>query len=113
MVSGSPDLAKLPLLPASMPVDAIAGRIAVTTNLFGQQYMLKDFGDIAVPVDSALADAKQGALYAGPGANRVTVPCGSVSVTQVPGWLRKSVGNLAPAPPVTCWHLTETTDAVW
>ncbi len=113
MVSGSPDLTKLPLLPVSIPVDAIAGRITVTTNLFGQQYVLKDFGDIAVPVDSALADARQGTLHAGPGAGKVTVPCGSVSVTQVPGWLSKSTGNLAPAPPVTCWHLTETIDPVW
>jgi hypothetical protein len=113
MTPGSSDLAKLPLLPITVPVDAIAGRITVTTNLFGYKYVLKDLGDVIVPVSSALADAKQGALHDGPGANKTTVNCGTVSVTQLPSWIKESTSKLAPAPPVTCWHLTETTDALW
>jgi pimeloyl-ACP methyl ester carboxylesterase len=112
MVPSSGDLAKLPLLPASIPVDAIAGNIAVTTSLFGHTYALGNDGDIIVPVTSALADARQGALHAGPGANKTTVNCGSIPVND-PGWYSQSRSLKAPAPPVTCWHLTETTDSRW
>lgn len=113
MTPGSGDLDKLPFLPVAVPVDAVAGRITVTTNLFGHKYVLKDLGDVIVPVSSALADAKQGALHDGPGANKTTVNCGTVSVTQLAGWAKESASKLAPAPPVTCWHLTETIDAPW
>jgi pimeloyl-ACP methyl ester carboxylesterase len=112
MVPNSGDLAKLPLLPASIPVDAIAGNITETTSLFGHTYVSGNDGDIVVPVASALADARQGALHAGPGANKTTVNCGSIPVNDT-GWYSQSRSLKAPAPPVTCWHLTETTDARW
>jgi pimeloyl-ACP methyl ester carboxylesterase len=113
MVPGSSQLAKLPLLPGSIPVDAIAGRITETTELFGRSYVVRDFGDIAVPVASALADAQQSALHAGPGANKTTVNCGIVPDWELKLWVARSISQKAMASPVTCWHLTETTDAVW
>jgi len=113
MSPGSADLAKLAFLPGIVPVDALAGQITVTTNLFGAKYVLKDLGDVIVPISSALADAKQGALHDGPGANKITVNCGTVSVTQLPGWIKASASKLAPAAPATCWHLTETTARTW
>jgi pimeloyl-ACP methyl ester carboxylesterase len=112
MAPSSGDLANLPLLPASIPVDAIAGDIAETTSLFGHTYSMGNDGDIVVPVASALADARQGALHAGPGANETTVNCGSIPVNEI-GWYSQSRSLKAPAPPVTCWHLTETTDPRW
>jgi hypothetical protein len=111
MAPGSSDLGKLPYLPVPVPVDAIAGQITVTTSLFGHTYVVEDFGDVIVPVSSALADAEQGALHSGPGAGRTTVDCGTISVPEIHGWIDASVSKLAP--PVTCWHVSETTDAVW
>jgi pimeloyl-ACP methyl ester carboxylesterase len=112
MVPGSPELAKLPLLPASIPVDAIAGSIGETTSLFGHTYVIGNAGDFIVPVASALADAQQAALHAGPGANNTTVNCGTIPVNDK-SWYSQSLSLKALAPPVTCWHLTETTDARW
>ena len=118
MAPGSSELAQLPLLPASIPVDAIAGRVTFTTNLFGStlggiQAVVKDDGDLVVPVTSAIADAQRGALHAGPGAGNTTVDCGSVPLQLLDEWSAASAALKAPAPPVTCWHLTETTDARW
>jgi hypothetical protein len=118
MAPGSSELAQLPLLPASIPVDAIAGRVTFTTNLFGSilsgiPAVVKDDGDLVVPVTSALADAQQGALHAGPGAGSTTIDCGSVPLQFLDEWSAASAALKAPAPPVTCWHLTETTDARW
>ena len=113
MVPGSSQLAKLPLLPAAIPVDAIAGQITETTELFNHSYVLNDFGDIVVPVTSALADAEQGALHAGPGANKTTVNCGTVPVWDLAVWIGQSIAQKTLASPATCWHLTETTNAVW
>ena len=118
MVPGSSELAQLPLLPASIPVDAIAGQVTFTTNLFGSvlggiSTFVKDDGDLVVPVTSALADARQGALHAGPGANSTTVDCGSVPLELLDEWSAASAALKAPAPPVTCWHLSETTDSRW
>ncbi len=69
-------------------------------------------GDIVVPVASALADDRQGALHAGPGAGSTTLNCGSIPASDI-SWYHESLSLKAPAPPVTCWHLTETTDARW
>jgi len=121
MAPSSGDLAALPLLPASIPVDAIAGDITFTTNLFGSVLNavspgfggVGDDGDIVVPVASALADAEHGTLHAGPGANSTTVNCGSIPLNNIVAWGAASKVLKATVLPVTCWHLTETTDSVW
>jgi hypothetical protein len=117
MDPGSQALAKLPLLPASVPVDAIAGKITLRTSLFGGGPLditgldIGDVGDIAVPVASALADGQDGALHSGPGSGSVTVPCGSIPVNALDIWGVRSA--LLHGPAVDCWHLTEATDPVW
>jgi pimeloyl-ACP methyl ester carboxylesterase len=116
----SPAIASLPALPSTVPLDAIAGQVTVTTSLFqlgtfritGQ---LADLGDLVVSEASALDDAPPtspahpgtSAQHPGHGAGAVTVPCGTVSVATLAG-----VGPPVP-PSVTCWHNTETTNATW
>lgn len=118
MIAGSSELANLAPLPASIPVDAIAGEITFTASLFGSAFGginggITDDGDIAVPVASALAEAPSGTAHAGPGAKSTTINCGSIPIDQIGAWSAVSLAAKAPAPPVTCWHLTETTNPVW
>jgi pimeloyl-ACP methyl ester carboxylesterase len=117
----SPAIASLPALPSTVPLDAIAGQVTVTTSLFqlgtfriaGPQ--LADLGDLVVSEASALDGAPPtspahpgtSAQHPGPGAGAVTIPCGTVSVATLIG------GGPPVASPVTCWHNTETTNATW
>lgn len=121
MVPDSNDLRALPLLPIAIPVDAIAGKVTFTTDLFGSSLNLisgglgglGDDGDLVVPTASALADASSGKLHAGPGSGSITINCGSIPIDQLGIWGPVSLALKAPAPPVTCWHLTETTNSTW
>jgi pimeloyl-ACP methyl ester carboxylesterase len=118
IVAGSTKLANLAPLSASIPVDALAGKITFTTSLFGSVFGginggITDDGDIVVPVASALAEAPSGVAHAGSGAKSTTIDCGSIPIDQIGAWSAVSLAAKTPVPPVTCWHLTETTNAVW
>jgi pimeloyl-ACP methyl ester carboxylesterase len=114
MAPGSHDLAALPWLPPGVPVDALAGDLSFTANLFGWTRSY-DVGDGVVPVDSAQAIARDGTGQLRPSAQAPTpIPCGSVPIdAHIGDWGKQSLAMRAPAPPLTCWHLTETTDPAW
>jgi hypothetical protein len=96
---GSPELNNLPQLPASVPVAALAGQVAVTTQLFGRTVTLAgNAGDLVVSVPSAHAAAHE---YGGVG-GASTIDCGTAAVPITVGWK-------APA----CWHGTETSNPLW
>lgn len=118
----SQDLSALQPLPAKIPLDAIAGQITVATSLFnlgpfpvvsGPQF---DLGDLVVPVASALDGAPPtspphpgtSSPHPGPGSGTVTIPCGTVSISNLIGPEPESISLH-----MTCWHLTETTNPVW
>lgn len=125
-VNGTPSraIASLPALPSTVPLDAIAGQVTVTTSLFqvgifriaGPQ--LGDLGDLVVSEASALDGAPPtspphpgtSAPHPGSGSGAETIPCGTISVATLIG---VGSGLGAAVPDVTCWHETETTDAVW
>jgi hypothetical protein len=125
-VNGNPsqDIASLPTLPSTVPLDALAGQVTVTTSLFqlgtfritGPQ--LGDLGDLVVSEASALDGAPPtspphpgtSVPHPGPGSGAVTIPCGTVSVATLIG---VGPGPGAVTPYVTCWHETETTSLSW
>jgi pimeloyl-ACP methyl ester carboxylesterase len=125
-VDGTPsqDIANLPPLPSTVPLDAIAGQVTVTTSLFqlgtfqitGSQ--LGDLGDLVVSEASALDGAPPttpahpgtSAPHPGPGSGAPTIPCGTVSIGTLLG-VGPGPGGVTPS--ITCWHNTETTDSVW
>lgn len=121
MVPGSKQLTSLPPLPSQIPLVAVAGEITITTDLFGSALNaigtglggLWDDGDGIVPVSSALAEAQTSPGHDRPGATSITVNCGSVPINEAIPWSAATIALKAPAPPVTCWHLTETTDSQW
>jgi len=99
-------------LPSSIPLDAIAGKITLTTTLMDAEPFpipIGDIGDLVVPVASA--QDPQGPSHPGPGNWQPTIDCGSVPVDSLPEWV---AGKLAEQQPlVKCWHETETTDPAW
>lgn len=104
----SADLAKLRSWSSiGVPLEALAGRITVTTSLFGRGplcvFCKGELGDGVVTVGSAQAGATP--------AESTTIDCGYIPVSDLPGF---SVAS-ALATPVTvkCSHLTETTDHAW
>ena len=121
MLPGSSELANLAPLPAQIPLVAIAGKISFTADLFGSVLNRLnsglggewDGGDGIVPVSSALAEAQSSAGHDWPGAKSITVNCGSIPLQEITAWTAATAALKAPAPPVTCWHLTETTDPAW
>ena len=97
-------------LPSSIPLDAIAGKITVTTTLMDAVPLpipIGDIGDLVVPVSSA--QDPQGPSHPGPGNWQPTIDCGSIPADSLPelvtGALQQSL--------VKCWHETETTDPAW
>lgn len=130
---GSTRLAQLPLLPAQVPVHAFAGKITLTTSLFGAgpfdiaSGASGDIGDIAVPVASALAEMPScgapdplpagghtcsgGSLHAGPGSGTTIENCGTIPISELDAW--HAAGTAAGVLTLPCWHLTEVTDPVW
>lgn len=117
----SQDLSALQALPSTIPLDAIAGQVTVTTSLFGLGLFQingpqSDLGDLVVPVASALDGAPPtspahpgtSTPHSGPGSGTLTISCGTVSVSDLLG-----PGPASVIPDVTCWHLTETTDKTW
>jgi pimeloyl-ACP methyl ester carboxylesterase len=121
MLPGSTELANLAPLPAQIPLVAIAGKISFTADLFGSVFNRLnsglggewDGGDGIVPVSSALAEAQSSAGHDRPRAKSITVNCGSIPLKEITAWTAATAALRAPAPPVTCWHLTETTDPAW
>jgi pimeloyl-ACP methyl ester carboxylesterase len=121
MVPQTGQVLKLAPLPSQVPLVAIAGEIAITTDLFGSALNaistgaggFYDDGDIVVPVDSALAEAESSPGHDRPGAKSIIVNCGSVPINLAAVWGAATYAMKAPAPPVSCWHLTETTDPRW
>jgi hypothetical protein len=101
-------------LPSSMPLDAIAGKITLTTTLLDAGLFtvtgdIGDIGDVVVSVESA--QDPQGPSHAGPGNWQPTIDCGSIPIDSLPEW---AVGKLAfQQSLVKCWHVTETTDPAW
>lgn len=101
-------------LPTEIPLDAIAGKITLTTTLFGIPGLFSitgdvgDVGDAVVSVQSA--QDPQGPAHPGPGSWQPTLDCGSVPVDQLPEWGIQQAFNQSL---VKCWHLTETTDPAW
>jgi pimeloyl-ACP methyl ester carboxylesterase len=101
-------------LPSSIPLDAIAGKIALTTSLmdagrFTIPINVGDVGDLVVPVASA--QDPQGPPHPGPGNWQPTIDCGSIPIDSLPEWV---AGKLAGQQSlVKCWHVTETTDPAW
>jgi pimeloyl-ACP methyl ester carboxylesterase len=116
MQLGSSDLDPKALkpLPSSIPLDAIAGKISLTTTLLtAGLYALPtgaDIGDVVVSVGSA-QDTQGVAPHPGTGNWQPTIDCGSIPVDSFVSWPTPKV--LLQLPDVKCWHLTETTDAVW
>jgi pimeloyl-ACP methyl ester carboxylesterase len=96
---GSSELKKLPDLPPEIPVEGIAGKVSVTTQLFNQTYTLTgNAGDLVVSVPSALAGARDIGGLGGPD----TIDCGTAPVPVTRGWT-----------PPTCWHGTETSSPLF
>jgi len=101
-------------LPSLIPLDAIAGKITLTTTLFGIGGLFSitgaigDVGDVVVSVKSA--QDPQGTPHPGPGSWKPTLDCGAIPIDQLPEWGIKKVFNESL---VQCWHMTETTDPIW
>lgn len=121
MVPHSNQLKVLAALPPQIPLVAIAGEITITTDLFGSGLnaistgaggVFND-GDAVVPVPSALAEAQSSPGHDRRGAKSIVVNCGSVPINLAVPWSLETIALKAPAPPVSCWHLTETTDSRW
>jgi hypothetical protein len=101
----SGDLAKLKSWPAiGVPLDAVAGRITLTTSLFGRGpfciFCAGELGDGAVSVGSAQAGGAQ--------AESTTIDCGYIPVDGLPPY--SLISPLAALVTLKCWHLTEETD---
>ena len=108
------DPAVLKPLPSSIPLDAIAGKISLTTTLLtAGLYALPtgaDVGDAVVSVGSA-QDTQGVPPHPAKGNWQPTIDCGSIPVDSfVPGL---ASGVPVQLPDLKCWHETETTDAVW
>jgi pimeloyl-ACP methyl ester carboxylesterase len=117
----SQDLSALQALPSTIPLDAVAGQITVTTSLFdlppfhvnGPQF---DLGDLVVLPASAQDGAPPttpahpgtSTPHPGPGSGTVTIPCGTISIPSLIG-----SQPAAAVPDMKCWHLTETTNQTW
>jgi hypothetical protein len=108
----SAELARLKQWPAvGVPLDAVAGRITLTTSLFGRGLFCgscaAELGDLAVSVPSAQAGATQ--------AESTTIDCGYIPISIVIPYATASGGQHASAlpPTVKCWHQTETTDSAF
>jgi hypothetical protein len=111
-----PDPNLLAPLPASIPLYAIAGKITLTTTLFGSSPFdipVGDIGDIAVPVNSALAEAQPSVAGSGSVSGSTTIDCGTIPIDDLDLWSAASGILHTGIPYLTCWHLTETTDPTW
>lgn len=91
---GSGEEKSLPAWPQGMPTRAVAGKISLTTSLFGHVFHLGDVGDAIVGVDSAHGDA---------GTRARTIDCGSLGVA--------AAFTLRPVVDLTCTHVSEPADA--
>jgi pimeloyl-ACP methyl ester carboxylesterase len=95
----SAQLAKLPMLPSSIPLRAIAGDVTVTFPLFFTSLAEDTQGDLIVSEKSAL----QGMQDPAAGGGQDTVAC-SISIDRMnPGWLALDKVTGSPILP-TCWH---------
>ena len=91
---GSAQLHRLPPIPRGLPVFAVAGRVEITTSVFGWKTIgLGDAGDLVVTEHSAQAEA---ARYGQLGGTK-TINCGTANLA------RHLHGS-------SCSHLTETND---
>jgi pimeloyl-ACP methyl ester carboxylesterase len=98
LVPGSHQLAVLPQPPTDLPIDAVAGDLKVTTQLFGATLTLVpsgSVGDVLVKPDSAL-------LYGNrPGSQEFLYRC-TLSITQIHGiWYGCMHAGLLYSAPVT------------
>ena len=115
LAPGSKNPTALAPLPSSVPLDALAGKITLTTTLFGIPGVFTidgdtgDIGDGVVSVQSA--QDPQGVSHPGPGAWTPTLDCGSVPLDELPQWAGSAAASGQQS--VKCWHLNETTSPVW
>lgn len=90
-----------------VPLDALAGRITLTTSLFGRGpfciFCRGELGDGVVTVGSAQGEATP--------AESTTIDCGYIPVSDLSPY--SVIYPLAAPVTLKCWHLTETTDPVW
>ncbi|MET8853399.1 alpha/beta fold hydrolase [Amycolatopsis sp. NPDC004625] len=90
---GSGEEKRLPPWPQNLPTRAVAGKITLTTSLFGHVFQLGDVGDAVVGVESAHGDA---------GARARTVDCGTVGVA--------AFFKLQAVVDISCTHVREPRD---
>jgi hypothetical protein len=111
-----PDPNLLKPLPATIPLYPIAGKITLTTSLFGSPFDIPigDIGDVVVPLNSALAETPSSTIGSGAVSGSSTIiDCGTIPIDHIDLW-GATKGILSTGHPyLTCWHLTETTDPVW
>jgi pimeloyl-ACP methyl ester carboxylesterase len=111
-----PDANMLKPLPTSIPLYALAGKITLSTSLFGSSPFdipITDIGDIAVPVNSALAEAPPSTARSGSVSGSTTVNCGTIPIDSLNIFGAVNGSLHTGIPYLTCWHLTETTDPTW
>jgi hypothetical protein len=126
-------LRQLPLLPVQVPVHAFAGETTLSTSLFDAgpfsfgTTQAQDIGDIAVPVNSALAEMPAcqppdplpvrgfscgtTSLHAGPGAGVTIENCGNINIPKLDAW--QLAASASQALHLPCWHLSEAANSQW
>ncbi len=98
---GSSQLTLLPALQATIPVEAIAGSVKITDQLFDRSFAVGDGGDLVVSEDSALAAQREVNGVGG----TATVDCGSVDVF--------FLVHPQSSESLLCVHTSETSDATF